>query len=150
MCGTCQFIGYIADSHAREPWTPRRPWGKQLFYERASTDTQVTFGNVSVQSTSASTSASPTFQGTQGSGGWHFDYMLDGTTYTVGAISAGNNTYTGTAVISADGTHSMTYRAVDTAGNEESYQGPVALRIDKSPPVTRATPDRAANNNGCR
>jgi hypothetical protein len=59
-------------------------------------------------------------------------YFLDGAETVVSADSA-------SFTVIDEGVHTLTYYAVDLAGNEEAMHGPVSFNIDKTPPVISIT-----------
>ncbi len=58
------------------------------------------------------------------------EYRLDGGTWS---------TYSGPVAVTGDGTHTLSYRSTDAAGNGETA-GSLTVRLDTTPPVVTATP----------
>jgi hypothetical protein len=95
--------------------------------------------------------------GTMGNGGWYkssiqislssFD-ALSGNRNTYYKVDSGTDqTYVGPFSLSSEGSHTVSYRSVDAAGNSEAQQS-VAVNVDVNAPATTATVSAASSNNG--
>jgi uncharacterized repeat protein (TIGR01451 family) len=86
------------------------------------------------------------FSGTMGGNDWYVSNVTitlsatddySGVDYTMYSLDGASFTPYGSAIIvTADGTHSISYYSVDGYGNIEATKGPFAFKIDQTKPVT--------------
>jgi hypothetical protein len=86
------------------------------------------------------------FSGTMGGNDWYVSNVTitlsatddySGVAFTMYSLDGASFTPYGSAIIvTADGTHSISYYSADTYGNVEATQGPFAFKIDQTKPVT--------------
>lgn len=86
----------------------------------------------------------PTFTGTAEAGATVSLFDTDGTTVLGSTTADGSGNWSITASGMAEGTHTVTVRAVDAAGNTSSASSGLAVTIDTTAPTVAITSDRAA------
>ncbi len=91
----------------------------------------------------------PTFTGTAEAGSTVSLFDSDGTTVLGTATAAGDGTWSITTSAMSEGSHTLTAKAVDIAGNTSAASGGVTVVIDTTAPAAPGTPDLdAASDTG--